>query len=514
MFCKKCGKQIEKKNKFCPYCGSRQDIKNTIHKNPDFSYGMDVIKQVIFILLAVLILIWFIAALKGWKPNLKIFTSLKFRYQVWASVVYILPLSGIITLCMVGMNSIRRGRYHISIGGIIIIVCAFIEFGYKKFRGYGGAVSSIPHRVCQTYSGVTKITIIISLIITALFLYENVSVEDVRKKVCKFKSKKFSKKQMISGVVIIAVLIGTIGMVKSAMTGDSVDSDRNWTPILDGELNFYSMPTVERNFLTENPFLESTSNKRREILCTSKFRHSANGYGVDTKELKDIDDELMIVNSKYKINGKSRRVKVGLKQKNSSINLYLESKDCSLQLRCGNNSDTYGHCYLWKYNGKTYLVIKEQWYESFFMGMVNGENTIGYGLYDDNYRMYQSITVYDFEEEKDEAFIYCYYSPAGVCTYKEEIIGSGEYLFCQNTDSYTFGTGYESKFTTEEEALNYITEHLEKFGLQSNIGRGNYVEGEVKELCSWQFIRQVRTYNVEDDLEDVELNAELTILRN
>lgn len=513
MFCKKCGKQIEQKNKFCPYCGFRQDIKNTIHKNPDFSYGMDVIKLVIFILFAVLILIWFIAALKGWKPNLKIFTSLKFLHQVWASVVYILPLSGIITLCMVGMNSIRRGRYYISIGGIIIIVCVFIEFVYKKFRGYGGAVASIPHRVCQTYSGVTKITIIISLIITALFLYENVRVEDVRKKVCKFKSKKFSKKQIISGVVIIAALIGTIGMMKSSMTGGLADSDRNWTLILDGEDNFYPLPTVGNNFLITNPFLESTSNRRREILCTNRVRHRSNGYSVDTKELKGIDDELVVVNSKFKINGKSRRVKVGLKQKNSSIDFYLESKDYMIQLGCGNNSDTYGRCYLWKYNGKTYLVIKEQRYESFFMGMANGENTIGYGLCDDNYQMYQSITVYDFEEDKNEKYIYCYYSPVGVCTYKEEIIGSGEYLFCLNTDSYTFGTGFESKFITEEDALNYITEHLGTFGLQSNIGRGNYVEGEEEEICSWQFIRQVETFNAEDDLDDKELNAELTILR-
>lgn len=40
------------------------------------------------------------------------------------------------------------------------------------------------------------------------------------------------------------------------------------------------------------------------------------------------------------------------------------------------------------------------------MVRVNGENTIGYGIVDNEYKMYQSIAVYDFKEAQDTIFTY------------------------------------------------------------------------------------------------------------
>ena len=149
MFCSKCGKQIERGNKFCPYCGAVQVEKwqeeqpglyrggmeyrnapidrTTDRMNRGILGDMTVLDVVICAIFGILILWWTFTFFPGLKQSLISFSSMSADAKFLGILLLAIPYIFVLAMAGIGIYGVMHRAYHISMAILIGILGLFMK---------------------------------------------------------------------------------------------------------------------------------------------------------------------------------------------------------------------------------------------------------------------------------------------------------------------------------------------------------------------------------------------------
>ena len=149
MFCSKCGKQIERGNKFCPYCGAVQVEKwqeeqpglyrggmeyrnapidrTTDRMNRGILGDMTGLDVVICAIFGILILWWTFTFFPGLKQSWISFSSMSADAKFLGILLLAIPYIFVLAMAGIGIYGVMHRAYHISMAILIGILGLFMK---------------------------------------------------------------------------------------------------------------------------------------------------------------------------------------------------------------------------------------------------------------------------------------------------------------------------------------------------------------------------------------------------
>lgn len=177
MFCGKCGKQIEEKSRFCPYCGEiletnleSLDGHRRVDKTGNVLLGSLTAVDIVIVVAYGIVTIWWTSLFfKELKFSWLTFGFLGTDAKFIGMVLYIIPYALILSFSIIGIHGVRTHRYHISTGVIIGMIGLITKIGsmivndmaYKSYE-------VIATKIFTVYGSIGLSTIFISIVISVL----------------------------------------------------------------------------------------------------------------------------------------------------------------------------------------------------------------------------------------------------------------------------------------------------------------------------------------------------------
>lgn len=186
MFCTSCGREIKEGAKFCVHCGSSQvegkeNIKyvqsgkmtENINRNTvkGVMEGMTFLDLVIVFIYITIIVRWFGVFVSNLKYTWGVFEYVEADFRLLLMVLFFIPFGIVFLLSFIGIRSVKRQEYHISISVIIAILALVVKVAafFLKNATWGSFLYT-GYTVLMLYGGIGVFTIIMC-VLNSVFLY-------------------------------------------------------------------------------------------------------------------------------------------------------------------------------------------------------------------------------------------------------------------------------------------------------------------------------------------------------